>query len=118
MSNSPKNEDLTDTVEKKYIALLLEHHEAISNSLFDTDQSMDMSHDIQLKKMDPIFLKQFRIPKAQQEAIQKHIEGLLKLGVVQPSRSKFYNPIYVWKSYTTSGKLTKKPCWRLIQQRI
>jgi hypothetical protein len=42
----------------------------------------------------------------------------LKLGVVQPSRSKFYNPIYVWKSYTTSGKLTKKPCWRLIQQRI
>jgi hypothetical protein len=40
-------------------------------------------------------LKQFRIPEAQQEAVQKHKKKLLKLGVVQPSRSKFNNPIYV-----------------------
>jgi hypothetical protein len=56
---------LMETVKKKYIALLLEHHEATSNSLFDTGQSVDMAHDIQIKKIDHIYLKQFRIPEAQ-----------------------------------------------------
>jgi hypothetical protein len=54
-----------------------------------------MAHHIQHKKQDPIYMKQFRIPKAQREAVQKHIEELLKLGVVRPFRSKFNNPIYV-----------------------
>jgi hypothetical protein len=40
-------------------------------------------------------MKQFRIPEAQREAVKKHVEELLKLGVVRPSRSKFNNPIYV-----------------------
>ncbi len=40
-------------------------------------------------------MKQFRIPEAQREAEQKHVEDLLKLRVVRPSRSKFNNPIYV-----------------------
>ena len=90
-----RNEDLTEALKQKYIALLLEHHEAISNSLFDTGRSQTVAHDIQLKKQDPIYLKQFRIPEAQREAVQKHVEELLKLGVVRPSRSKFNNPIYV-----------------------
>jgi hypothetical protein len=67
----------------------------ITNSLFDTGRSQDTAHDIQLKKQDPIYLKQFRIPEAQQEAVQKHVEDLLKLGVVGPSQSKFNNPINV-----------------------
>ncbi len=46
-------------------------------------------HDIELKTEDPIYIKQFRIPEAQREAIQKYIEELLKLGVVRSSRSKF-----------------------------
>jgi hypothetical protein len=52
-------------------------------------------HDIELKTEDPIYIKQFRIPEAQREAVQKHIEELLKLGVVRPSRSKFNSPIFV-----------------------
>jgi hypothetical protein len=56
---------------------------------------MDMAHDIKIKKLDPIYLKQFRIPEAQREAIQKHVEDLLKLGVVRPSRSKLNNQIYM-----------------------
>jgi hypothetical protein len=54
-----------------------------------------MAHDIQLKKQDQVYLKQFRIPEAQRQAVQKHVEDLLKLGVVRPSNSKSSNPIYV-----------------------
>ncbi len=66
-----KTEDLTDAVKQKYITLLLRHHEAISNSSFETCWSRASSHDIQFKNQDPIFLKQFRIPEAQREALQK-----------------------------------------------
>jgi hypothetical protein len=62
-----------EALKQKYIALLLEHHEAISNSLFDTDQCQTIAHDIKLKKQDPIYMKQFRIPEAQREAVQKHV---------------------------------------------
>jgi hypothetical protein len=56
---------------------------------------VDMAHDIQIKKIDPIYLKQFEIPEAQWEAVQQLIEDLLKLRVVWPCWSKFKNPIYV-----------------------
>jgi hypothetical protein len=49
-----RNEELTEAMKQKYIDLLLEHHEAISNSLFDTGQSQKTTHDIQLKKQDPL----------------------------------------------------------------
>jgi hypothetical protein len=88
-----RNEELTEALKQKYITLLLEHHEAISKSLIDTGRSQTMAHDIQLKKQDPIYMKQFRIPEAQRKAVQKHVEDLLKLRVVRPSRSKFNNPI-------------------------
>jgi hypothetical protein len=41
-------------------------------------------HFIELKTEDPIYIKQFRIQEAQRDAVQKHIEELLKLGVVRP----------------------------------
>jgi hypothetical protein len=68
-----RNEELTESVKQKYIALLLEHHEAISNSLFDTCQSQDMDHDIQLKEQGPIYLKQLRILETQRGAVQKYV---------------------------------------------
>ena len=54
-------------------------------------------HDIEMKSEDLIYIKQFRIPEAQREAYQNHVEELLKLGVVRPSRSKFNSPIFVVK---------------------
>jgi hypothetical protein len=82
-----RNEELTEALKQKYTDLLLEHHEGISNSLFNTGQSQSTAHDIQRKKQDPIYMKQFRIPEAQREAVQKHVQDKLKLGVVRPSRS-------------------------------
>ncbi len=39
-------------------------------------------------------MKQLRILEAQKGAVQKHMEELLKLGVVRPSQSQFNNLIY------------------------
>ena len=39
-------------------------------------------HEIALKTNEPIYVKQFKIPEAHGEDIEKHIAEWLKLGVV------------------------------------
>jgi hypothetical protein len=80
---------------QRYIDLLLKHHEVVSSSKYNLGKCTTSMHDFELKNEDPIYIKQFRIMEAQREALQKHIEELLKLGVVRPSRSKFNSPIFV-----------------------
>ena len=53
-------------------------------------------HDISLKSEEPVYVKQFKIPDAHREQIEKHVTEWLKLGVVQPTRSKFNSPIFVF----------------------
>jgi hypothetical protein len=50
---------------------------------------------IELKSEDLIYVKLFRIPEAQPDAVKKHNEEILKLGVVRPLRSKFNSPIFI-----------------------
>jgi hypothetical protein len=52
-------------------------------------------HDIELKSDTTIYIKQFKINEDQQEAVQLHVEELLKLGVVRPSNSKFNSSMFV-----------------------
>ena len=54
-------------------------------------------HDIEFKSKEPIYIKQFRIPEAQRQAVETHVEELLKLWVICPSRSKYNSPIFVVK---------------------
>ena len=55
-----------------------------TNMMLENVQQQAM-HDIELKSKDPIYIKQFRIPEAQRQAVD--VEKLLKLGVICPLRS-------------------------------
>ena len=73
-------------------------------------------HDIELKSETPIYVKQFKIQEDQQEAVQGHVEELLKLKVVRPSNSKFKCSSWprrteASKLFKTSGQSTNKPWW-------
>ena len=89
--------NVPEEFQKRYLELLMKHHEVISSNKYDLGKCTTSMHDIEMKSEDPIYIKQFRIPEAQREAVQKHVEELLKLGVVRPSRSKFNSPIFVVK---------------------
>ena len=95
MENAKLN--VPEEFRQRYIDLLLRNHEVISSDKYDLGKCTTSMHDIELKSEDPIYIKQFRIPEAQREDVQKHVEELLKLGVVRPSRSKFNSPIFVVK---------------------
>ena len=89
------NLNVPENFRQHYLDLIMKHHEAINDSQMNGGTSATVQHTINLKDREPIYLKQFRIPEAQREAVQKHVEDLLKMGVVRPSRSKFNTPIFV-----------------------
>jgi hypothetical protein len=89
------NLNVPEEFRQRYIDLLLKHHEVVSSSKYKLGKCTTSMHNIKLKTEDLIYIKQFRVPEAQRNAVQKHIEELLKLGVVRPSRSKFNSPIFI-----------------------
>jgi hypothetical protein len=73
--------NVPDSFKQKYLDLLLKCSTAV--------------HDIELKSETLIYVKQLKIEEDQQEAVQQHVEELLKLGVVRPSNSKLNSPMFV-----------------------
>ena len=79
----------------KYRDVILRHHEAISQHKFDLGRANTLMHEITLKTDEPIYVKQFKIPEAHRDDVEKHVQEWLKLGVVQPSRSRYNSPLFV-----------------------
>jgi hypothetical protein len=78
----------------KYLNLLLKHHEAISQDKFDLGRTDTLMHEIALKTSEPIYVKQFKIPDAHRQEVEKHVLEWLKLGIIQPARSRYNSPIF------------------------
>jgi hypothetical protein len=78
----------------KYRNLLFKHHEAISQNKFDLGRTGTLMHEIALKTQEPIYVKQFKIPDAHRQEVEKHVLEWLKLGVIQPARSCYNSPIF------------------------
>ena len=43
---------------------------------------------------DRVYVKQFKIPDAHRQEVEKHVLEWLKLGVIQPARSRYNSPIF------------------------
>ena len=67
--------------------VLLRFHEAIREDRFDLEQCRTDLNEISLRTEEPIFVKQFKIPDAHMEEVEKHVVEWLKLGVIEPARS-------------------------------
>jgi hypothetical protein len=80
--------------QQKYLNLLLKHHEAISQDKFDLGRTDTLIHEIALKTTEPIYIKQFEIPDAHRQEVKKHVLKWLKLGVIQPARSRYNSQIF------------------------
>jgi hypothetical protein len=61
----------------------------------DLGLSKTLQHDIALRKSDPIYVKQFKIPEAHMSVVEDHLREWLKLGIVEPCRSKYNSPLFV-----------------------
>ena len=87
--------NVPEQYKEHYLNILYKNHEAISEHKYDLGKTETLMHDITLKSEEPVYVKQFKIPDAHRQQVEQHVTEWLKLGVVQPSRSKFNSPIFV-----------------------
>jgi len=81
--------------QERYVALLEKCHEVFSRNKSDLGKSDLIVHDISLRSKEPVYVKQFKIPDAHMKTVEDHVREWLKLGVVEPCRSKYNSPIFV-----------------------
>ncbi len=93
--------------EAAYRQLFYEHMEVFSKHKNDLGRCDLVQHEIHLKDPSPVYIKQFKIPEVHATSIEEQVREWLKLGIVQPSRSRFNSPIFVVKK--------KDGAFRLVQ---
>ena len=81
------NVDVPDQFKERYADLILEHLDVISQHKHDIGRCKTMLHDI--SRNEPIYIKQFMIPNAHQDEGANHVKQWLKIGIVQPTKSKY-----------------------------
>jgi len=86
--------NVPDQFSEQYLKVILKNHEAVSQNKFDLGRTDTLMHEIELKTSEPIYVKQFKIPEAHRQEVQQHVLEWLKLGVIQPSRSRYNSPIF------------------------
>jgi len=79
---------------EKYIDILFKHEEANSLNKYDLGLAKNFKHKFHLKNEELVFQKQFKIPEAHHQFIERTLEEWLKVGVVQRSDSLYNSPIF------------------------
>jgi hypothetical protein len=74
--------------------VILKNHEAVSQNKFDLGRTDTLMHEIVLKTPEPMYVKQFKIPDAHRQEVERHVLEWLKLGVIQPAHSRYNSPIF------------------------
>ena len=77
-----------------YEKLILQNHDVFSGGKHDLGFSDKISHKINMKTPQPIFVKQFRIPDTYENEILKHVEEWQKTGVIEECTSPYNSPVF------------------------
>lgn len=87
--NSP---ELTEMQKKQLADLLQKYADRFSAHDFDLGDCNVVQHRIDTQDHPPISLKPYRLPFALREVLAKHIDNLLKAGLIRPSASPWAAP--------------------------
>jgi hypothetical protein len=79
----------------RYEELLLRHHKAFSLDKSDLGYCDLIEHKLVMKTPEPVFVKQFKIPEAHQHYLHEQVQEWLKLGIIQPSTSRYNSPLFL-----------------------
>jgi hypothetical protein len=78
-----------------YEKLLLKHHDIFSLDKNDIGLATNLRHRIDLQNKEPTYRKQFPIPDAHRGELEKQVNEWLKMGLIQPRRSKYNCPLFM-----------------------
>jgi len=80
---------------ERYEQLLLKHHAAFSLDKSDLGYCDLLRHQLVMKTPEPVFVKQFKIPEAHQQYLHAQVKEWLKLGIIEPSNSRYNSPLFL-----------------------
>jgi len=78
-----------------YLNVLERHHEVFSRNKTDLGRSDLIQHEIHLKTDEPVYVKQFKMPDVHRDYLEEQVKEWLKLGIVQPTRSRYNSPMFL-----------------------
>ena len=79
----------------KFLQTLIKHHNVFSKDKGDLGRTDLIQHEIILKTQEPVYVKQFKIPDTHHDYLQSQVKEWLKLGIVQPARSRYNSPVFL-----------------------
>jgi transposase InsO family protein len=90
--------ELGKDFKEKLIKIILENHEAVSEDSADLGRTAAVEHKLTQKTEKQIYRKQFPLPAAHQDFINKTVEDLLKIGAIKEDMASPHNtPIFAVK---------------------
>jgi len=88
--------NIDDPTEKqKYLNLVFKYHHVFSLDKNELGRANHFEQKIEMKDRIPVYTKQFKIPLAHQEFLEKQIKEWLNIGIIQRSRSLYNSPIFL-----------------------
>ncbi len=88
---------LPDSTQKMLKTVLWRYAGALSKDKFDLGLSDILEHKIHLRDSEPVYHKQFPFSLAHLDEVRSNIDKWLKLGIVEPARSRYNSPIFCVK---------------------
>jgi hypothetical protein len=78
----------------QYEELILRNHDVFAKDKYDLGFSDAVSHKINMKNSQPVYIKQFRIPDAHQDVILDHIKEWQNKNVIEECSSPYNSPVF------------------------
>jgi hypothetical protein len=78
-----------------YCALLAKHRHIFSMNKNEIGFCSTFLHKLFMKTDEPVYVKQFKIPEAHHQYLQDQVKEWLRLGIIQPSRSRYNSPVFL-----------------------
>jgi hypothetical protein len=89
------NLNVPEDEQKLYEQIILANHDVFSKTKDDLGKANNFKHKIFTKTDEPVFQKQYPIPEMHREYLEKQVQEWLKLGIVQPSKSRYNSPMFL-----------------------
>ncbi len=84
-----------DNFRQKYVDLIFANHDVFSKDKNDLGRANNITHKIDLKDKAPVYILQYRLPDTHKLKLEQQVDEWLKMGIIQPSNSKYNSPIFV-----------------------
>ena len=86
--------DTSPEIRAKYEDLIIQNHDVFANDKYDLGFSDKVSHKINMKTPQPVYVKQFRIPDAYEAEILTHVTEWRKQNVIEECSSPYNSPVF------------------------